>query len=355
MSENEDKVKKATERIVSEMENDERYKTFFAPYRADSVKSFISSYARQKAHMEVCGNIGYNNEQSYLEDWLQCAWKCLEEIQHKKLFDLSCQWQAEEKRGLPKVETSNDFVVIGESILDYEGVSPVSDEDLNFYLRYLREEKNVLGYYAHKESYQRYDEIREQFEEHQNTGIAYYDFHNKHTGNDGLLTLKAIRIEKENAYIQIAANKRSKNVPKPPLIKVKPNIYGLSEYRLTFAKKFNDRKMIAFLESQEDFKNNQQDEDKRWAANYLRFLSSATLPIRINESWLDALYETAIGHKQDKVIELLPNIYDEYVMKKSNEIPIAAKDEYNLETFDFYRSMILEGREIKGEPKNLDF
>ncbi len=355
MSENADKVEKAKDRIALEMENEEQYKSFFSQYRTDSVKGFIASYASQKARMEVYGNTGYNNEQYYSEGWQQCAWKCLEEIQHKKLFDLSCQWHAEEIKGLLEVETSYDFDVIGNRILDYQGIPPVSDEDLHFYMQYLSENNYVLGYYAHKEDYQNFEYLKEQFDKHQKTGISYYDYHNSYTGNDRLLKLKAIRKDKEHAYVQLAVNKRGKNKPKPVPKKTKPHLFYFDDDCLKFAKKFNDHRMLAFMESIIDFTNNQQDNDKQWAVSYLRSFNSDTIPISTNKNWLDALCESAIGHNQERVMELLPTIYEEYLIKKSIGIPITAKDKLYHDSFDFIRNLILEGRKYKGEPNDFDF
>jgi hypothetical protein len=65
----------------------------------------------------------------------------------------------------------------------------------------------------------------------------------------------------------------------------------------------------------------------------------------------------AVTHKQKKVGEVLPTVYQEYLMKRNTGIPISPPRDPNLPWPDmsWYKESVLKGRELKGEPRDLDF
>lgn len=355
MSKRSDAVEEAIDQIVKQIVDDDQYKSFFTPYTDDSVSRFIKTYARYKANQEVYGEYVENNQHSPMAEWRNGAWQCLREIQHKKLFDISCQWQAEEIKDLPGIEASYDFREIGEHILDYTGISPISEEELNFCMEFLREEKNALDYYSHDFEYQDQDELKSCFEEDMKTGIAYYDYHNTHTGNARLLKLPTIRMEKEHEYIRYREEKTDIK-PKAEAKKIeKPDLRNEEEELIAFARKFNDPATASYIEDWLKYRNNQMEEADTWALGYVNRIYPDNIQILANQSWLNAIYEAAMGHKQGKILELLPSIYEEYLMKKSAGILIDAKDNDESTSEKWYRELILDGRERKGEPRNFNF
>lgn len=356
MSEPKDDFDIAKERIIQEMEKDERYQKFFGAFREDSVKSFIQQYAWNKAMLEVRGNIKENVEEGILEEWQDMAWECIEEIQQKKLFDLSCQWYADRIKNLPEVSISLDFPQIGERILDYTGITPISESELDFYLHYLREEKNVLTYYRNR-GYQEYNNIRKQYELNSNTEIDYYDYHNQQTGNDGLLQQRALHLEKEQEYMEIGLNERRKKTKKKVVKKGKPSLGTSDEELIEFARKFKDNKTANFIEALEECRSKQPDSEQEWAIFYLNDLANEHVPVSSMDHWADALIESAVAHRQEQMQEMLPSIYQEYLMKISNGIPFTMPDKKARSDFyyNWFRTNILDGRELSGEPRNFDY
>lgn len=357
MSENEDKVKKAKDRIVREMENDERYNSFFAPYRVDSVKNFITSYASHKAILEVHGNVREEIEQLVLEEWQKVAWECLEEIQHKKLFDLSCQWHAGLVKNLPEIDISLQFLIIGDRILDYKGISLISEEDLDFYLSYIDEEKNALGYFHHYDQYQDYSDVKQHYKKHKKTGILYYDYQNQQSGNDRLLNLKAIKRKKESAYYQIALANRKENVLKTIVNKSKPNISCYEIKMARVARKFKDLKTANYIESVLEMRRNRQKPDIAWAIDYLGKIRGEQVPVRANENWLLGIYEAAVDHRRGKIKEILPSIYEQYLLKISSGIQFTPQDAINFRSHfeERFKKNVLDGRELSGAPRDFDY
>jgi hypothetical protein len=121
MSEKLELYKQTKARIVAEMEQNEQHKDLFSQYSAHSVKLFIEHYAGHKANLEVYGDFTKYQERKLMDEWQAGAWDCLEQIQHKKLFDIGLRWLAEEVRDLPEIELTVDFDLVSDHVLEYDG------------------------------------------------------------------------------------------------------------------------------------------------------------------------------------------------------------------------------------------
>lgn len=347
-------------RIIAEMEADERYKEFFSQYHENSVKSFIESYARHKANLEAYGDRTKYSQRNLIAAWQQKAWKCLEEIQQKKLFDRMCQWQAEDIPNPPQIQVTYDFITISKHILDYEGIPRVTPEEVKFYQEYLLAKDNVIELFDHNAyTYQDYREIREHYEQIQATDIEYYDHHNLYTGNHRLLSLPDTRIRKEDVYMQMAIeHSRQKYQQTHPSKTEKPYLSSEDGEMIRFAKLFNDRKTAIYIKDWMKWINEKPGINLEWAVNYLTDVYPEKVPIKAHADWQEAIYDAAIRHIQTKVSELLPLIYEEYLMKKASGVLIAARagSKKDDPSFDgWYRNLVLEGRELSGEPRDFNF
>lgn len=356
MSENSDKLSAAKERFVTEIANDERYKSFFSQYRDDSVKHFIDKYAFYKANLESFGDYTKYRQQRALAEWQDGGWLCLKEIQHKKLFDLSCNWQMERVKNLPEIETSYDFKYVGYCILDYEGIPDISEEDLDFYRSYLSALQNTHGYHIIYTDYHEYKDIKEKYDEHGETGINYYDYYDSQKGIISLLNDDPVRLIKEEVYLEFALDIRRAK-PLPPKKKEKPYLDFRTDSIVKFARKFKELKIAAYIEDYEEFQRQQPGMGQEWASMYLEDVFPEKVPVTSNSNWLDAVYEAAVIHRQKKINEWLPSVYEEYLLKKSSGIRLSRPEdkERGFGRDVWYRNMILEGREMKGEPRNFDF
>lgn len=356
MSENGDKLSAAKAHFATKIANDEKYKSFFFEYKDDSAKRFIDKYAFYKATLEVFGDYTKYRQQSALAEWQDGAWRCLKEIQHKKLFDLSCQWQMEIIKTLPKIETSLDFKTVGYCILDYEGIPDISEEDLDFYSSYLSALQTTHDYHIIYTNYHEFKDIKENYDAHGETGINYYDYHDSQKGIPSLLNYAPVRLIKEEVYLEFALDTR-RSKPSPPKKKEKPYLNPSTEDLVKFARKFNELKIAAYIEDYEAFSRQQPGMAQEWATIYLENVFPEKVPINSHSNWLDAVYEAAIIHRQKKINEWLPSVYEEYLLKKSSGISLTTPDdkERGFGRDVWYRNMILEGRELKGEPKDFDF
>lgn len=357
MSKKKDDYQENSDRIQQEIKQDEGNKEFFEPYEESSVNSFIQQYAHHKSMLITFGSSVKRSRESILDDWQKGAWTALEEIQHKKLFDLSCKWQMGDIKSLPQIDTTMDFKLVGRVILDYEGVPDITPEEIGIYSRFLNS-GIVLEYYSFRHEYQDYDELHEQYNADLKTGIPYYDFHNQLTNNTALRYYGGLRQKKEEEYIQIADDHKPKAVPTPEKkVKVKKYLSSSDEDLIKFARKHNEIKLAAYIEEMQTYWREEHDEQAEWAFRYLKDAFPEKVPIAAHENWTDAILNGALAHKQKKIGEFLPSIYEEYLFKKSAGItfypPGSHEERHGFRLW--YRNMILEGRELNGETRNFDF
>ena len=358
MSKKKDDYQENLERIEQEMKQNKAYLNFFERYEEKSVDSFIRQYAHNKSMMVTYGSHVKHSRESVMNEWQQGAWTALEEIQHKKLFDLSCKWQMGEINNLPQIETTMDFREVGKHILDYEGIPDITPEELGSYSRFLNS-GIVLQYYSFRHEYQDYEEIHEEYNAYLKTNIPYYDYHNELTNNTVLRYYGGLRKKKEEDYIHATVDKRqAKPLPKPKKkSKTKDYLSSGDKELIKFARKHNELKLAAYMEEMHTYWHEEHDERIEWAYRYLKNAYPEKVPIAAHDNWIEAMLNGALAHKQKKIDELLHAIYDEYQLKKSTGItfyppePDDAHEGFHV----WYRNMILEGRELRGEPRDFDF
>ncbi|WP_147407453.1 hypothetical protein [Reichenbachiella sp. MSK19-1] len=343
--------------IIEELLSDPRYEAFFLQYRDSSIPHFAKAYAHHKANLLVYGDFT-KFQQRYLWDiWQDSAWYCLREIQQKKLFDLCCRWQAGQVTDLPEIEITHDFVTVGGHVLDYSVLSDISEVDLDQYLDYYQSDE-IDHREVYEMDYQQYQDIQEHYMEEGETGIAYFDFHNTHTGNYTLLQQPPLRLEKELFYIKksmesIHADHEEKMKNTPP---EKPYLSSCDEELIKFAERFKDRKTSRFITDYSQWLKENPDLEIKYALDYLKWTSPEKVSIRAHDDWQESVLDAVDRHKRQKVIEILPTIYEEYLMKKQIGIrltPESRKKEYN--SAKWMKDLILKGRKLQGEPENFDF
>lgn len=362
MSDLEESYQKAKARIAAEMAKDEQYKNYFSPFTERSVQSFIEGYARHQANLEVYGDFTKFNDRFLMEGWQRGAWDCLKLIQHKKLLDTIYRWQAEEIKNVPGFEVTTDVTFAEERILDFESISNISEEELEFLLQFLKDSEPVRKYYNIFLSFQDDDGIRERYKKEGKTWIPYYDYHNKYTGNHKLMSLPKLRRPKEKAYIDFAyqaEQKKNKNKPAPPSTpkEEKPQLGSEEEDLMTFARENNDLKTAYFIADYSKWKKEQVAWELTWATDYLSGIYPEKVNVAKHSKWDEAIYMAAVTHRQGKIREILPTIYEEYIMKKSAGIPFTPPPDPRFPRPDmsWYKEYILKGRALKDEPRDLNF
>lgn len=357
MNDKKELIEKRKSQIAKEMMVDKRYKDYFDQYNPASVESFIQAYANEKAGLEVNGDYTKVRQQSLIERWQKHAWACLKDIQYKKLFDLACQWHAEEIRNLPDIEMSMDFTTVQKYILDYEALPDITQEEVDFYINYLTEVEDSIEVYPYDKRFSSFKWIKEHYENHGEIGIEYFDHHNTYTGNNRFLSLPDLRSAKEKRYMELGLKDQKEHNIEDPGKTEKPYLFSDDEEIIKFARQFNDRKFAYYMEDFNNWIREKNDLSIHTALDYLNKIYPDIVAVGSHSNWQDEIYDAAIKHMQNKVCEILPAVYQEYLMKKNAGIIITReKDRKNDDSFrDMFRQLLFKGRELSGESRDFNF
>ncbi|HRI21625.1 MAG TPA: hypothetical protein PLA68_11760, partial [Panacibacter sp.] len=204
--ENANKAKEQLAKWKAEIESSESMQNYFKGFQPASVQSFINNYISKKSLWVNYGEHYKRKNEAEELQWETAAFKHLEYIQQKKLFDTQCLWRAE-KITLPGVEICFDFRIWEQDILNCPFIEPVSEKDIDLYAQYLLQSNVDIDELQWFESWQDYTEIKEAY----NTDNAnrnfpeWYDFHNGRTGAGVLMLLPDTRGEKEKFYRHLYA------------------------------------------------------------------------------------------------------------------------------------------------------
>lgn len=159
-------------------------------------------------------------------------------------------------------------------------------------------------------------------------------------------------------YIDIFVDKvHEDKVPKEESKAEKQYLSSFDEELIKFGSHFGDKKTVNFIKDQRKWLRETIDPIFSWAFRYLEDLNPEKVPIMAHEDWKEAIYFTAVHHKSKMVAEILPSIYEQYIMKKNLGITFYTEDKDISDSglTKWWKETILKGREINGEPKDFNF
>jgi hypothetical protein len=292
-------------------------------------------------------------------------------IQQKKLFNLQCQWRAEQVK-VKGVEHSTQFLLLSSNIQHCPAISPVSRAEVDLYVEFLRSglARPSLGF----DNWQDYEAFKAEYEAGSIPGIdnpaddhmpAWYRFYDEHMGTDSLLGLHDIRGEKEHRYRSIARQKQLETMKGNSVPKTIDNRPYLSIFDIdtveSFVKKFEDKRTLKYCRAVEEFQlqlDEQMEVDD--AIETLRNASNF-VPIRSNMDWKQAIIDAAHRYELEQVSNILTTVHQEYIFRVENSINFPQsmidkkREEYAFQLCEMAKQQIMEGRTLLGEPNNMKF
>ncbi|OYU79929.1 MAG: hypothetical protein CFE23_11785 [Flavobacterium sp. BFFFF1] len=346
-----------------EILENESIQEYFKDYNPHSIDTFILFYLTEKY-------LAYKYADSYerrVEEkrtrWIDAAYDHLKMIQHKKLFDLQCLWRAEQVQ-VEELEICHDFLLWKDNILDCPFLEPVTKDDIAMYQEYLLTADIDYRYITDFYDVQRYEEFRENYNGDEDDGMQlpdWYDFHNMRTGNGSLMILPDIRGEKEEFYKKLSRQEKVKNLPpsKPYVPERRPYLNPDSIEKVTFfVNTFEDeetrRKYANYLEiNKNGFKDDEFDLDVLLMQMQEE---DEYIPVEAHYDFREALFRGYNAFQLKNTAEHLPMAHQQYLFNRKMGLTTEEDRE------DVYKSirersleMILDGRELNGEPRNLEF
>lgn len=308
------------EQFTEELQNNEKIIKHFAKYEDKDVKKLISEYCRQKAQLKVRGNYTRRHHERVMTEWTNRCWFALCEIQSKKLFDLQCQWRAEQIE-LPGMKWTWQFLFPSMPLLDYEGVPDITPEEIEAYIRFLDTPAGFATHIYGFDNHHHYDAIKEAHHEGSGEMPEYYNFHYQTTGNTMLLSLPDIRGKEEERLLKIIReHNKTTEKEKPKVAESKPPKKHLFPYnhemQLSVANLLGEKDMAGFIKDQHKWNQESTESETEWSWFYLNSCFPENVAIRAADRFQDAIELAALQHITRKTQEFLPVIYEEYQMKK---------------------------------------
>jgi len=348
------------------------YQLFFMNYNEKSVDAFIRNYARKKATYITKGPSYIKVQEQEELKYKVIAEEALWAIQQKKLFNLQCQWRAEQVR-LKGIDHCTQFQLLSANIQHCPYITPLSRSEVNLYIEYLK--SGHVGDLFWIENWQDYDTFKADYLSHQHEQEdeplaeripTWYSFYDLHMGTDVLMGLPDTRGDKEYRY-RAAFRKKRKEAASVTNRPHNPDDYRpfLNSYDTDiiehFIKEYEDSKMLKYFRAVESVAEKFEQTTK--VDDAIDIFRSAEEPIAIDGSddWKESLILAARKYELQQVAKFLPAVFQEYQFRIENSINYNQSDtckrkaEHAFEMCEIAKTQIIEGRQILDKKRDMNF
>lgn len=392
---------KRYQQVLQELRSNEQLKEALKDYRESSVEEFYRDCASDKVRVLEWGPTHIKWHEEAEQKWHKNAFGALEQIQHKKLFDLQCRWRAEQVQ-LEDICIGADFLRWERDILNCPHIDPVSHEDIDVYRQYMESPDYTAELHLFQ-TWQDYDMIVGRMSGFLGMGIPqWYEFHNGRTGSGFYLDLPDTRGGKEDHYVKLASRELHKKVdeqkaaqnkaaaPKPAAGKAsrkategkakttpstgsdnaeaspavqqpdkRPMLdYHDDDFIKRFVKTYEDEETKKYYWKYMSFVKNDDEDRYGTATEIIKELSEhrEVWPMEACDDWYMALHETLHKYNVAKTLDAIPAAYEQFMMYVNAGIQFPSGDnDMFVRMAQDRRDFILKGRVAAGEPENFDF
>lgn len=349
--------KELKEKWRQEIENNQEAQDYFKKYNQHSISGFIDNYISSKYLAFTYADFHKNQIESNYGKWLDKAHEHLEIILQKKLFDMQCLWRAEQLV-IEGLELCCEFYDWSSDVFNCPFIEPITKVELEMYQNYLLQDTNYLG--LDTMDYQVYEEIKEEYiNGSENDAMPeWYAYHNLYTGGSSLLLLPDIRGEKEEFYKTFVREKNKKKyaddiekgITTP--YDTRPHLSSYpKENFLEFAKIADTKETIKQFKNFIEVDKNHND----WLEDILHAMENIDeyIPIEAHHDYKEAIKIAYHKYQNKKIIEHLPMAFENYLFSKNMGVDTICKQKFYLK--EQVAQMIYDGREMNGEPRDLNF
>lgn len=364
-------AREAEERMEIEydLRNNPAYKKFFSRFEPDNIEEFIKDYSSRKISWINWGKSFYQQREDQQLQYLLLAELCLWQIQQKKLFNLQCQWRAE-KIKLQGVTVTPDFQYWQFHIRHCHFLPPITQWEFELYMDYMQSGESEIDPWEcdNRFEWQDYKRITEESKhpEKQDENIFpyWYSYFDSKMGTGSLMDLPDIRGQKEERYIRLYHEHIAKNKPLGISGMVEPwdnkNFLSAWEPKIVeeFIRTYENKQILKYYLFYHERSIKNMDSTDELAQEAFEDLREADEPvsIRSGNDWREALIETWEDYRNKQIVKLLPLVYDEYLQKHNLGITYEKEETPALvEHAEEWKNAIIKGRELAGEPPDLNF
>ncbi len=359
------------EQTEQELRINPAYHLFFVNYNERSIEAFIKNYARKKAAYITKGPTYIKIDEQGQLKYKILAEEALWAIQQKKLFNLQCQWRAEQVR-LKGLDHCAQFQLLSANIQHCPYITPISRAEVNLYKEFLHSgHVGDLFWFDNWQDYETFkaDYLSQQNEiEHEPLAEripSWYSFYDMHMGTGVLMGLPDTRGEKEYTY-RSAFRKHRNDIER------QKDHFNEGDYRPYlnaydtdiiehFIREFEDAKTLKYFRAVESV--NSKFDQATEVDDAIAILKDSEEPIAINgsEDWRESIILAARRYELDQIAKMLPVVFDEYKFRNENGINYDISDtnkrktDQAFEMCEIAKTQIIKGREILGEKGDLIF
>ena len=344
--------------ILENLSMQEHFKNFHPA----SIDTFISFYLSEKYFAYKYADSYERRVEEKRSRWIDEAHEHLKIIQNKKLFDLQCLWRAEQIE-LKEVRISYDFMAWREDILNCPFLEPITKGDIEMYQDFLLTADIDFRSISDQHDLQNYDEFKENYVGGDDEGELlpdWYEFHNLRTGNSALLLLPDTRGEKEEFYADIFRKDRDKDKPpyEPSAFDTRPFLMTYDKEKMNFfVSTFEDEETQKKYANYAEINKKNEYEDHYEVNELIMYMDEEDeyIPIEAHYNYREALYKAYNTFKLKKLAEHMSLAHEQYLFNQKMGFTIENEHTFYHGLSENHLEMILKGRELNGEPRDLNF
>lgn len=354
---------------------DPRLRELLVGYHPLHHELFLKAYARELNDLYRNGTIYESNLEYLLHQHDKVAYEHLWMIQHQKLFDLECQWRAEQVE-VPGALLTANFEDWHNHIEECPVLTPISPGELELFDRFLAQltdsEDLRTGNISHMFWLRRrYPGVYEEDEDEEEF-TAWTEFWDVYRGTSYLRQLPDLRGTKEHRYEQAAIDETMRQrLPRPdsdPDADLRPQVptWGddFDDLVRELLRRFELPARLRQFETKrqlEDYDASEDRTDLPLALERLQNAGPILVPIEAHADWRQAIIAAGHRHYLSELRAALPRVYDAYCQRETLGISQAPPRENRWRTrerdacFRNSAEQIRKGRRLLGEPDDLNF
>jgi hypothetical protein len=379
------------------------YQAEYAKYDAKGIDEFIDGYAKTKYEAFKERAFYQKEYEAHQTQFLMRAERYIDMILLKKLFNLQCLWRAN-KIKLPLIEACVDFDYWERNIRHCPFIPPITQEEIDICVAYLQNQIDLSdeeceNYFPH--GWLDYEKFKNQllvdrYEEDEEKRLPpielpdeyscmrlpnFYTFWDAQQDTEHLIDLEDVRGKKEEKYVEESRRLYRENRRKALEAEGKtdtpyvykdylPTLHGYHHTYPDFIEATEDDESKELLKNYYHYFPKFDEDDAEKDYNFLKSFLDEPIAMIAHEDWRFSMKISVLWFKQCKAVEVLPYIYDTYLMEFDRDMPAEQLIEERVARFEFDRNEdnkhiffmidlqkkdILTGRKSLDGVENFDF
>lgn len=362
----EERLKKLWKKEVDESAAAQK---FFEDYKPSSIDYFVTIFLNHKYYANKNEDYYSKAMDEKRDKWINEAHEHLKIILCKKLFDLQCKWRAGQIE-LEGIEICYDFRIWADGIFNCPCIDLITDEEIEMYQKYLLESENDESFDEFES--QDYENIKAFYIDDDDDELDFempewYEYHNIRTGNGQLLILPDIKGEKEEFYMGLPREETKNKMEQKAKTNEPKDLTEDDNRPYLFYNEDDMERFVAVFESKENIRKYQNylqisPSNKRDSLNFDHLMyqmdeQDELIPIYAHPDYREGLRISYHKFCCKKIAAHLPIAHEQYLFNKKMGFAIEEdrKVDQHQVIKNIYLKSILKGRELNGEPRDLNF